>query len=159
VLVLQSKVPEAEASLKKSIACDGGFIEAYTRLAMLLNGTKRYPESEKILEEGLRRAPSSWNLYYQLGATHSSEGQLEKAVEDYLKARSLNPAAPSELHVRLADLYHRMKAYDRAYAEMQAYLRDDPNGRYADRTRAVMHEMESSGLVHTFDTPPPHSQP
>lgn len=158
-LVMQNKIPEAETALKKAIHCDGGFLEAYTRLAMLLNGTKRYPESEKVLAEGLRRAPSSWNLYYQLGATHSGLGEYEKAEADYLKVRSLNPLAPTELHVRLADLYHRMKAYGKAFAEMQAYLLDDPNGRYAARTRAVMHEMESSGLIHAAQTPPPQSQP
>jgi len=159
VYVLQSHLPEAEAALKKSISCDGGYLEAYTRLAMLLNGTKRYAESEKVLGEGLRRAPSSWSLYYQLGTTHSGEGELEKGVEDYLKVRALKPLAPSELHVRLADLYHRMKAYDKAYAEMQAYLQDDPNGRFAARTRAVMHEMESSGVIHSVQTQPPPPPP
>jgi tetratricopeptide (TPR) repeat protein len=158
-LVMQNKIPEAETALKKSITCDGGFLEAYTRLAVLLNGTKRYSESEKVLEEGLRRAPSSWNFYFQLGATHSGLGEYDKAEADYLKARSLNPAPPTELHVRLADLYHRMKAYDKAFAEMQAYLRDDPNGRFAARTRAVMQEMESSGLIHAVQNPPPQPQP
>jgi len=158
-LVMQNRIPEAETALKKSITCDGGFLEAYTRLAVLLNGTKRYPESEKVIEAGLRQAPSSWDLYYQLGTTHSALGEYDKAEADYLRVRSLNPAPPTELHVRLADLYHRMKAYDKAFAEMQAYWRDDPNGRYAAKTRAVMHEMESSGLVRAAQTPPPQPQP
>jgi tetratricopeptide (TPR) repeat protein len=158
-LVMQNKapdleIPEAEKALKKSISCDGGFLEAYTRLSILLNGTKQYTESEKVLEEGLRRAPSSWSLYYQLGATHSALGEFEKAEADYLKVRSFNPAPPTELHVRLADLYHRMKAYDKAYSEMQAYLRDDPNGRYAARTQAVMREMETSGVIHPVQSQP-----
>ena len=154
VWVLQSHLPEAEAALKKSISCDGGYLQAYTRLAMVLNGTKRYPESEKVLEDGLRRAPSSWNFYYQLGATHSGMGKLEEAEADYLKVRSFNPVPPTELHVRLADLYHRMRAYDKAYGEMQAYLKDDPNGRFAARTRAVMHEMEFSGVIHSVQNQP-----
>jgi len=158
-LVLQNKIPEAEAALRKSIACDGGFLDAYIKLAIILNGTNRYSESEKVLDEGLRLAPSSWNLYYQLGVTHSGLGEFDKAEADYLRVRSLNPAAPSELHVRLADLYHRMKAYDKAFAEMQAYLRDDPNGRFAARTRAVMQEMESSGLIRAARTSPAQPQP
>lgn len=157
-LASQMNFSGAESALKKSISCDGSFLEAYTGLATLLNGTKRYPESEKVLEEGLRRAPSSWNLYYQLGAAHSGLGEYDNAEADYLKVRSLNPAAPSELHVRLADLYQRMKAYDKAYAEMQAYLQDDPAGRFAARTRVVMQEMESSGLIHGTQTPPPQAR-
>ncbi|HEV2232189.1 MAG TPA: tetratricopeptide repeat protein [Terriglobia bacterium] len=158
-LVLQNKIPEAVTALRKSIACDGGFLEAYVRLAIILNGTNRYSESEKVLDEGLRLAPSSWNLYYQLGVTHSGLGEFDKAEADYLRVRSLNPSAPSELHVRLADLYHRMKAYDKAFAEMQAYLRDDPNGRFAARTRAVMQEMESSKLIRAARTSPAQPQP
>jgi len=158
-LVLQNKISEAETALRKSIACDGGFLDAYIKLAIILNGTNRYSESKKVLDEGLRLAPSSWNLYYQLGVTHSGLGEFDKAEADYLKVRSLNLAAPSELHVRLADLYHRMKAYNKAYAEMQAYLLDDPNGRLAARTRAVMQEMESTGLVRAARTPPAQPQP
>lgn len=158
-LVLQNKIPEAVTALRKSIACDGGFLEAYVRLAIILNGTNRYSESEKVLDEGLRLAPSSWNLYYQLGVTHSGLGEFDKAEADYLRVRSLNPSAPSELHVRLADLYHRMKAYDKAFAEMQAYLRDDPNGRFAARTRAVMQDMESSGQIHAAPAPGAQTKP
>lgn len=158
-LVMQKKVPEAEAALKKSVTCDGGYLEAYSRLAILLNTAGRFAESEKNLEEGLRLAPDAWTLYYQLAAAHSGLGQYDKAEADYMKVRALNPAPPSELHVQLADLYHRMKKYDKAYAEMQAYLREDPNGRYAARTKAVMRGMESSGAIHTSQAQPPEPQP
>ena len=152
--VMQKNIPSAEAALRKSISCDADYLEAYSRLGILLDSTKRFAESEKILEEGLRRSPNSWDLHYHLAGVYSGLEQYDKAVEEYLKVRSLNPAPPAELRVRLADLYYRMKDYNKSYAEMQAYLNEEPNGRFADRTRMVMQEMESSGMVHFVPVQP-----
>jgi tetratricopeptide (TPR) repeat protein len=152
--VWQKNVPSAEAALRKSISCDADYLEAYSRLGILLDNTNRYSESEKILEEGLRRFPNSWDLHYQLAAACAGLEQFDKAEEQYLKVRSLNPAPPAELHVRLADLFQRMKNYEKAYVEMQVYLKEDPNGRFADRTRTVIRKMESSGMIHPVQTQP-----
>jgi tetratricopeptide (TPR) repeat protein len=153
VFVEQKNNSSAEAALRKSIACDADYLEAYARLGILLNGTQRYADGEKILEEGLRRSPNSWDLHFQLAATYSGLGQYDKAKEEYMKVRALNPSPPAELHVRLADLFQRMKDYDKAYAEMQAYLREEPDGRFAGKTRQVMQEMESHGMIHSAQAP------
>ena len=158
-LMMRNDSAHAEAALRKSIACDRGFLPAYTRLGRLLNTAKRYADCETALAEGLRLSPSSWELNYQLGDAHAGLHQYAKAEQEYLKARSLNPAAPAELHVKLADLYFQMKVYDKSMAEMRAYLLDDPNGRYAERTRVILQEMESSGAAHSVDTPPSQPQP
>lgn len=39
-----------------------------------------------------------------------------------MKVASLIPNLPSELHLRLADLYSTIEQHDKAYAEMQAYV-------------------------------------
>ncbi|HLY59939.1 MAG TPA: tetratricopeptide repeat protein [Terriglobia bacterium] len=152
--VLLKDVPSAEAALRKSIACNADYLEAYSRLGILLESSKRFAEGENILEEGLRRSPNSWDLHFQLAAVYSGLERYDKAEEEYLKVRQLNPAPPAELRVRLADLYYRMKNYGKSYAEMQAYLSEEPNGRFAARTRVVMQEMTSSGKVHAADIQP-----
>jgi tetratricopeptide (TPR) repeat protein len=160
VYVRGNNVSSAEAALRKSIACDADFLDAYGWLAMVLNGTGHYAESQRILGEALRRAPDSWNLHYLLGEACSGLNQYDRAKEEYFKVRSLNPSPPAELHARLADLFHKMRDYDNAYAEMQAYLSADPQGRFAERTRTLMGEMLSFGLVHPAQTgPPPASLP
>jgi tetratricopeptide (TPR) repeat protein len=152
----QHHAAPAEAALRKSLKCDADYLKAYERLGILLNSTQRYAEGEKVLQEGLRRAPDSWNLHYQLAAAYYGLGQYSQAEKEYSQVRSLNSTPPPELHVRLADLYHRLKEYDRAYWEMQAYLDQAPNGFYAARTRTVMQEMKASGLVHSApDSPSP----
>jgi Tfp pilus assembly protein PilF len=137
----------AESALKKSIACDGGFLEAYVQLAILLNVENKYEENETAIPQGLSHFPGEWQLYYQLGTAYRGSKQYDKAEQAFLKAQSINSNLPPDFHMRLADAYLRQKKYEQAYAEMQNYLRADPNGSYAAETKSLMKRLESSGMV------------
>lgn len=138
---------QAEAPLRKSIECDPGYYEAHLVLGQLFNQEKKFGESEKILTEGLRLSPASWQFYYQLGVAHFGLRQYSKADLDYQKVLSFNPTPPPEYHVKVADVYLAQEAYDRAYAEMQAYLQAQPSGRFAEKIRKIVHEMEAAGVL------------
>ena len=144
---MQNQFALAETALKKAIACDAGFLEAYIQLGILLNIENKFLENEAGLQTGIVHFPTEWQLYYQLGVAERGQGKLDKAEEAYLKAQSINSAVPAEFHVKLADVYLRRKRYEKAYAEMQAYLQADPMGRFADETKALMKRVESSGML------------
>ena len=146
-LTTQRDRPHAEAALKKAIECDPDFVDAYSQLGWLFNGGKQFSESARVLQEGLRRSPSAWQFYYQLGIAHYGLGDYNKAEEEYLKAESLNPEPPAEIHVKLADVYLKKSAFGKAYAEMESYLRAEPGGRFAVKVRELMKQLESAGLV------------
>ncbi len=137
----------AEAALRKAIECDPGFLDAYAQLGKLLNAQKRFAESEALLEKGLSRSAGAWQFYYQLGAAYYGLGKYPQAEEAYLKVQSLNATPPSELHVKLADAYLKQAAYEKAYGEMQTYLRADPDGRFAAKVKNIMQQMESAGVL------------
>lgn len=143
VLNETQQFPASEAALKKAMECDPDYLDTYNELGQLYYNEKRYQESRGILQEGLRRSPQSWQFYYQLGADDYHLGKYVTAEQEYLKAESLNASVPAEIHVKLADVYLKQSAYGKAYAEMQAYVRTEPNGRYAERVRNLMHQMES----------------
>jgi tetratricopeptide (TPR) repeat protein len=138
----------AEAPLKKAIQCDPDFAEPYLHLGRLFNAEQRYLESRTVLAEGLRRAPSSWQLYYHLGQADEGLKNYPLAEQDLLRALSFGPGVSAAVHEKLADVYLREYAYDKAYAEMRAYLEADPDGPYAARIRTVMQQLESAGRVH-----------
>ncbi|PYV07238.1 MAG: hypothetical protein DMG26_00765 [Acidobacteria bacterium] len=146
-LTTQSDRPHAEAALKKAIECDPDFVDAYSQLGWFFNGGKQFSESARVLQEGLRRSPSAWQFYYQLGIAHYGLGDYNKAEEEYLKAESLNPEPPAEIHVKLADVYLKKSAFGKAYAEMESYLRAEPGGRFEVKVRELMKQLESAGLV------------
>ena len=151
----------AEAALKKAIECDPGFLNAYAELGQLLNAEKKFADSQGVIQEGLRRSPGSWQFYSELAASHYGLGQYHQAEEEYLKAQSLNAAPLPDLRVKLADVYLKEGNYDKAYLEMQQYMRSEPEGRFGSKVKAIMQQMESSGVLHpgqaqTASQPAPH---
>ena len=137
----------SEAALRKAMECDPDYLDTYNELGQLYYNEKKYVESQTVLQEGLRRSPQSWQFYFQLGADDYHLGKYAAAEQEFLKVESLNASLPAEVHVRLADVYLKQSANAKAYAEMQAYLRAEPNGPYAARVRGLMHQMESDRVV------------
>ncbi|MBI4164148.1 MAG: hypothetical protein HY508_00260 [Acidobacteria bacterium] len=69
------------------------------------------------------------------------------ADQSLLKARSIDPKAPPEFHLRIADVYLNLQKYQEAHAEMATYLLAAPRGTYSDPTRVIMCQLEKSGMV------------
>ncbi len=147
VLSQQQDYTKAETALRKSLQCDPGYLDAYVELGQLLNAEKRFGEALPLLAQGVRLSPDSWQFYYQSGVARYGLKQYSAAETQYLKARSLNSSPPPELNVKLADIYLKENAFDKAYAKMQDYLKADPQGRFAPRIREIMRQMESKGVV------------
>ena len=162
VLSQQRRLRESETALRKSLECDPDYLDAYNELGQLYYIEKKYEESKAILQEGSRRSPGSWQFYYQLGADDYRLGKYNTAEEEYLKAESLTSTLPAEIHVKLADVYLKQSALDKAYAEMQAYVQAEPQGRFAAELKGVIRRMESDGVVHaaeSHDAPPSPPKP
>jgi tetratricopeptide (TPR) repeat protein len=162
VLIARHDSKPAEAALRKAIQCDPDFIDSYIELGELLNGEKRYNESRPVLEEGVRRSPGAWQFHYQLGVASYGLGRNQQAEEQYRKVLALSSPPPSEVHVKLADVYIHERNFEKAYAEMQAYLTAEPKGRFAARIRNVMAQMVAAGAVQTPQatrSAPPSPQP
>lgn len=144
VLSLEHDLPNAESSFKKSIQCDGEFLEAYVQLDTLLDSEKKYAEGQSVLEQGLRLAPSDWRLHYGLGMEQHHLGKYKEAADEFRKAESLSSDVPPEGHLLLADSYLELKDYNHAAVEMQSYLQEVPNGPLADQTRAMLQRLVSA---------------
>jgi tetratricopeptide (TPR) repeat protein len=149
LLVAKRDLTAAEAALRKAIQCDPGFPDGFASLGRLLNTEKRFAESEQVLQQGLRLSPNAWELYDQLAAAHHNLGSYSRATEEWLHAMTLNPQAPSELHAKLAAAYLHQGNSEKAYAEFQAYLRAEPEGRFATQAKRLVHYIESSGGLTT----------
>ncbi len=145
--VQERQVANAEGELRQAIQCDAGYVRAYLELGQLYNVEKKFAEGEAVLHEGLRHSPAAWQLYYELGSSYDGMGKYKEAEEHYLKAQTFNADMPSEFHAKLANLYLNTRAYDRAYQEMQTYLRADPNGVYAASIRKAMARAQSAGVL------------
>jgi tetratricopeptide (TPR) repeat protein len=157
IQIAARELDAAATNLHQAVRCDPGFPEACALLGQVLNNQKKFVESEEILKQGLRLSPEAWPLYDQLATAHYNEGQYAKAQEEWLRVLALAPAPPAELHAKLAAVYLQGGARDKAYAEMQAYLRAEPWGRFASTFKAMMPRLRPSGAQGA--TPPQPAQP
>jgi tetratricopeptide (TPR) repeat protein len=143
----QKEYKDSEAAFRTSIKCDPGYLDAYSSLGALLNAERRYNEAAAVLEEGVRQAPGSWQFYFQMGVAEYGMKHYDVAEQQYLKARSLTSAPAPELDAKLADVYLRKNDFPKAYAEMQDYLKAEPDGPLAPRIKDIMKQMESAGVL------------
>ncbi len=144
VLISKRDLLPAEAALRKAIQCDSGFAGSFVSLGRVLNSERRFAESEAVIKQGLRTSPDAWALYDELASAHYNQGMYAQATGEWLRAESLDPDAPSDLHAKLAAAYVQQGKADKAYAEMQTYVRIDPNGRFAAQARSLMRQIESA---------------
>ncbi|HXH51295.1 MAG TPA: tetratricopeptide repeat protein [Terriglobia bacterium] len=149
VLIATKQSSHAEDALRKAIQCAPAFLDAYVELSQLFNAEKRYDESSELLQPAIERSPDTWQLRYQIGVAHYGLKQYEEAEKDFLGARSLNQTPPPILHIKLADVYLKKSEFGKAYAEMQSYLTEQPDGRFASRIKTVIQQMKADGLVPT----------
>jgi tetratricopeptide (TPR) repeat protein len=154
ILSAQGQNAEAETALKKAVECDPGYADPYLQLGMVYNSEKNFRASIAEFTEGIRHAPSAWQFYYQMGNAHYGLNQFQDAEHDLLKARSFAPPEQEDIQVKLADVYLKEGQFDKAYAEMQACVARNPQGRFAKKIKDIMHQMESSGAVHPAQSLP-----
>ena len=94
-----------------------------------------------------------------MGIARFGLGQFTEAEQGFLKARSFNPPQHEDIQIKLADVYLKEGQFNKAYAEMQAYLAANPQGRFAEKIKGIMHQMESSGTVQPARAETPSPQP
>ena len=156
VLSQQKDYKDAETAFRKSISCDAGYLDAYLELGQLLAAEKRFDEAAPILDQGLRQAPAYWRFYYVAGEAQYGLKRYELAEQQFSKAKSLPSAPRAELDAKLADVYLKENAFQKAYASMQDYLEAEPHGRLAPRIKTIMKQMESSGVLEAQAPEFPH---
>jgi tetratricopeptide (TPR) repeat protein len=158
-LELLSESAAAESAFRKAVECDSGFLDAHLQLGIFLNHQRRFAECAADLRKVIGHFPGSWQLSYQLAAAEYGLGQYPQSAQEYLRAESISSEVPAEIHVRLADVYTRQEAYADAYAELQAYLHAEPQGRFAAKATEVMQRMEKAGVLKRSRPPDVTSTP
>lgn len=142
----------AKAGLKKAVQCDGNFLDSYYMLSELYVREKKFADSESVLSQGLRLSPRAWPLRYQMGKTHFAMGKYQEASHDFEETESIHPDMAADFHAELANAYVETNQYSKALAEMETYLRLDPNGRFAPSARRASKALRSQGVIAASQT-------
>jgi Tfp pilus assembly protein PilF len=99
----EGKLESAEASLRRAIARDPQFTDAFNDLGVLLARRERYAESEEILRRGLQTDPKSPRILANLGQALNHLRRHSEAIPYLRESLRLDPGWHSTgLHLGIA---------------------------------------------------------
>jgi tetratricopeptide (TPR) repeat protein len=114
--------------------------EPYVGVGVTLVSQKRY-------EEGIRMLRGVVEVDKELPAPYLSLGYAEMMTGDYRPAeehllRALELARPALAHVYLANVYEQTGEPAKAAAQLEAYLKENPNSPQSDAVRAAVEKLK-----------------
>lgn len=144
----------AEQALKKTIEIDPKTANAYFALGEVYRRQKKYEQAEKALQDGLvietRSAQAHLTLarvYWEKVAGVKDEAHwrpsLEKSYQEVNQSLELDGnLAPA--HLLKGNLYFKVRRAEDALHEYEEYLRLEPNGQFAEPTRAEVDRIKKA---------------
>jgi len=136
----------ARASFERAIAINPKFALPYIGLGMLLVSQKRYDEAVPPLEAG-NRCDDSYpmgHLNLGLALMFKSSPDLDRAEKEMI--RSLELGKKDLLYVRklLFNLNIRRQKYDKAAAQLEAYLKEAPEAPDSQEIRIMLDKVKKA---------------
>lgn len=142
------------ASLAASAACTGpqslearfhahpSDVQAYIELGTWFGDHRNYDCATQTFGAALKLEPGSAQLYYLVGLSLYSSGQLEQSIEPLKKSIFLLPEVIKP-HLLLGTVYDQLHRSDEAKAQWQAALQIDPHS--TDALDAVSKSLIADG--------------
>lgn len=114
--------------------------EPYVGVGVTLVSQKRYDEGIKMLRGVLEVDKDLPAPYLSLGYAEMMTGDYKPAEEHLLRALELS--RPALAHVYLANVYEQTGEFDKAVAQLQAYLKENPSSPQAEAVRAAIEKLK-----------------
>ncbi len=142
---------EAEQALRKSIEIsENTYFPALVDLAAMLSNAQRFAEAEPVARRSLELDTNPWQGHFQLARALVGLNRVEAAEKSGLEARTRKPDF-AQLHLLLANIHIRQRAYPALLEDLDSYLRLEPNGAMSAQARD-MREKIRTNLAKTQNT-------
>jgi tetratricopeptide (TPR) repeat protein len=118
---------KAEASMRKALELDPGFLDGYVGLATLLAESGKQDQAIEAVRQGVAANPQSGRLQFALGVLAEGKGDSATAKEAFLKVEELDPQnVEAEYHLATVALNMNDKA--EAIARLEKFVATAPAG-------------------------------
>jgi tetratricopeptide (TPR) repeat protein len=146
---IDGKAGEAAATLQEAVRLDSGYLPARMKLAEVLLGLNRLPESREVCQSAIKQDPRFAPAYYWLGRVAAAQGDSKSAVENYREACRLVPSYGSA-HYALALTYQKLGREAEARESMSAYqkFKLDGDPQPEDPLLDTVRSLDNSALAH-----------
>mgnify|MGYP001283956688 FL=1 len=137
---------KAEAEIKAAIGLDGFFPPAYVNLADLYRTQGREADGERILRDGLKRAPKNAMLHHALGLALARQKRMASALDELELATTQEPANARFSYVYAVALHSTGKS-DAAIKRLERTLAAHPNDRDIIEALASFHSARGESAA------------
>jgi tetratricopeptide (TPR) repeat protein len=124
---LADQTDKAATALKKAIALDPGFTDAYVVLGDVLESDNKLEEAMPVFQDAIQKQPNLYigHFYYGRILVKMNDGRMEQAIGELRKAVELRPEF-AEGHYQLGLALEHTGRTAEAIAEYEASVRRDP---------------------------------
>jgi tetratricopeptide (TPR) repeat protein len=146
------RLEDAEQAFRKSIDLSGAqYAPPLLALSAILVSQKRFVEAEGVARKGLDLDPSSWSGHYYLASALLGLNRLEEAEGSVREALRLKTDSAESLRL-LVDIHAHERDYVALVADLNEYLKLDPNSAVGETARALRDRVQQM-LVEPPTTP------
>lgn len=151
------KADEAIESFRKSIeVSNDSYGDADVGLGTLLVEKGDLGAGEKAIRRGVELNPKSWMGFFELGKLDLNRNRLASSLESAEHARMLSPNSPVVYRL-LANIHLRQRNYEDLLADLDAYLKLDPNSPAGVRAKEMRGQIQRElAKSDTGAVPEPH---
>jgi len=130
---------EAESAYQEAIKLKGERAEAHVGLGVVLVKQKRYADAIPPLRHSIELEKQSSPPYLFLGLAEMMTGDYQTSEVDLLRAYEIGK--PTIAHIYLANLYELRHEPAKAIAQLQAFLKENPDSPSAAQIREAIEKL------------------
>ena len=130
---------EAIAAFQKATELKPDRALAYTDLGAMLIKQKRYGEALTALRRSITLNDKTAAVYLYLGFAEMMTNDLDGAERDL--RRALEIGKPAVAHIYLANIYELRKEPAKAIAELEAFIKENPNSQNEAQVREAIKKL------------------
>lgn len=146
VLKMYSSQPqEAMDDFSTALKADRGYHLAYVGLAADYNQIGRFDEALRVLDQASSLSAQSWQAHLEASKALLGKKNFDRALQKANQAAELLGHDLPMLNIVKAYAYLGLKDMHSAAFELQHYLRQESTGLQADKARAILANIDSSG--------------
>jgi tetratricopeptide (TPR) repeat protein len=135
---------DARAAFERAIAINQRFALPYINLGMLLYRMNRFDDAVAPLEQANRLDDTFPMCHLNLGLAlmQKSEPDLDRAEKELVRAIELGKGNLAPARKYLYNLHVRRRAWDKAAAQLESYLKEVPTADDADAVRQMLAKVK-----------------
>jgi Flp pilus assembly protein TadD, contains TPR repeats len=144
VMALDKNDPQtAVDELDKAIHSDPGYAVAYTAMGAALNQLSKFDDALRACDRAVTLAPNAWQPYFEMAKSYFGKADYPHALEQLARTQREIPHDYAPIHLMRAHVLLRLKNYNDAVSELQAFLTLAPQDSQSPQARETLAKVKA----------------